>query len=175
MADLPLSPQSSVLSTGSIEVIHDDVDTRVRELTGEHGKRLTCARGCFGCCVDDLTVFEVEAEKIRHRYPELLAHAEPHAPGRCAFLGAEGECRVYEARPYVCRTQGLPLRWIDEEEMVEYRDICELNEAGPPIEGLEETSCWTIGPAEERLRDLQSRIDGGQLTRVPLRSLFPRR
>ncbi len=175
MADRPLSPQSPVLSPDSIDVIHEDVDARVRELTREHAERLVCARGCFGCCVDDLTVFEVEAEKIRRRYPGLLADADPHPAGRCAFLGAEGECRVYEARPYVCRTQGLPLRWIDEEEMAEYRDICELNEGGPPIEELAETSCWTIGAAEERLRELQSGIDGGELRRVTLRSLFMRR
>ena len=32
--------------------------------------------------------------------------------GACAFLDGEGGCRVYPDRPYVCRTQGLPLRWI---------------------------------------------------------------
>jgi uncharacterized protein len=159
-----------------LDAIHDDVDTRARELSAEHGARLVCGRGCFGCCVDDLTVFAVEAAKIQARYPELLASGTPHPQGRCAFLGAEGECRVYEARPYVCRTQGLPLRWIDEEAEAEYRDICELNEAGAPIETLGESSCWTIGPVEARLHHLQSTLDDGDgdgdATRIELRSLF---
>jgi len=30
---------------------------------------------------------------------------------RCAFLGCEGECTVYEARPLICRTHGLPLAY----------------------------------------------------------------
>jgi hypothetical protein len=30
---------------------------------------------------------------------------------RCAMLEADGRCAVYEHRPLVCRTQGLPLRY----------------------------------------------------------------
>ncbi|MFW5788732.1 MAG: hypothetical protein ACOCW3_02220, partial [Spirochaetota bacterium] len=34
----------------------------------------------------------------------------PPAPRRrCAFLGRSGECTVYEGRPIICRTHGLPL------------------------------------------------------------------
>lgn len=35
----------------------------------------------------------------------------PGAQRRCAFLGREGECTVYEARPVICRTHGLPLAY----------------------------------------------------------------
>jgi Fe-S-cluster containining protein len=157
----------------AVEAIHADVDRLAAPLVETHAGRLACARGCIGCCVDELTVFEVEAEAIRARFGDVLASAEPHPPGRCAFLGAAGECRVYAARPYVCRTQGLPLRWIDDEAMAEYRDICELNEEGAPVETLAEDDCWTIGPIEERLARLQAGIDGGELRRVTLRSLFP--
>jgi hypothetical protein len=125
-----------------------------------------CGRGCSGCCVDGLTVFEVEAEKIRAGAAVLLATAEPHPPGRCAFLGAAGESRVYELRPYVCRTQGLPLRWIDELAETEYRDICSLNDA-VALESLDPDECWTLGATEERLARLQP-----DAKRVALRDLF---
>jgi hypothetical protein len=128
--------------------------------------------------VDEITVFAVEAQRIRTRAPQVLREA-PHPPGACAFLDAAGACRIYEHRPYVCRTQGLPLRWIDFDAPagpVEHRDICPLNEAGPPLESLPEDACWELGPWEARLATLQAGRAGGALPRVRLRELFePRR
>lgn len=158
--------------------IHRVVDQMVAELTEVHRDRLKCARGCSACCVDDLTVFEVEAERIRDRHGRWLATATPHDPGACAFLDDKGACRVYADRPYVCRTQGLPLRWLaddeDTGEIVEQRDICPLNEEGDPLEALSEEECWTLGGVEERLARLQASHDGGALRRVALRDLFGR-
>ncbi len=70
----------------------------------------------------------------------------------------------------MCRTQGLPLRWF--EEQIEFRDICPLNEEGSPIEKLMADECWEIGPFEARLASMQANLDGGALQRVPLRELF---
>ena len=95
--------------------LHEDVDRAVEPLTELHRDRLQCRRGCADCCVDELTVFAVEAERIRRAHAVLLAEGEPAPVGRCAFLDAESACRVYDVRPYVCRTQGLPLRWLDDE------------------------------------------------------------
>jgi Fe-S-cluster containining protein len=161
----------------SLNQLYKDVDQQVERLTSSHAERLRCGLGCSNCCVDDLTVFPIEAENIKHHYPELLKRDAPGAPGGCAFLDELGGCRVYERRPYVCRTQGLPLRWIDdgpEGELVECRDICPLNEEGPAIETLPEELCWSIGPFEERLRNLQRQADEGKLRRVSLRALFQR-
>lgn len=157
--------------------LHDEVDARAAAVARRHAGRLRCGRGCSACCQDELTVFEVEAERIRRAHADLLVSGEPHARGACAFLDAQGACRVYAERPYVCRTQGLPLRWLEEDaagEVVEQRDICPLNEAGPPLASLPEPDCWTLGPTEARLAALQSSLDGGALRRVPLRSLFRR-
>lgn len=156
-----------------VERLHAVVDELVAALNVRHGARLQCRRGCSGCCVDELTVFEVEAARIRARYPEVLA-ASPHPPGACAMLDADGACRVYEARPYVCRTQGLPLRWVEERRgrVVERRDICPLNEPGPPLSEIPKDDCWSLGPVEERLRTVQAAVDGGEARRVALRALF---
>ena len=87
----------------------------------------------------------------------MLATGAPHAEGACAFLDVDGGCRIYADRPYVCRTQGLPLRWLEdqEEHAVELRDICPLNEVGEPIERLPAQDCWTLGLFEERLARLE--------------------
>ena len=158
--------------------LHEDISLQAGELAACHGPRLQCERGCSDCCVDELTVFAVEAERIRRNQGELLREGSPHPPGACAFLDAQGACRIYEDRPYVCRTQGLPLRWLEETgdgQGVEYRDICTLNEAGPPVEDLEAADCWTLGPMEGRLAALQEAWGDGTLQRVTLRSLFQRR
>lgn len=152
--------------------LYQEIDQITCHLVQIHGERLHCRSGCTSCCVDNLTVFEIEALNIRQNHPDLF---RPHPPGACAFLDEQNHCRIYTDRPYVCRTQGLPLRWIEELEdgrVVEMRDICPLNESGPPIEELDREACWAIGPFEEKLSNLQFQIDQGRLQRIALRDLF---
>jgi Fe-S-cluster containining protein len=158
--------------------LHAGVDSAAAEVGAFHGARLRCGRGCSGCCVDALTVFEIEADRIRAAHAELLSEGTPHAPGACAFLDGEGACRIYADRPYVCRTQGLPLRWLEETRegvTQEWRDICPENLEGAPLAELPEEACWLIGPVEGRLAALQSGRGDGRPRRVALRDLFRRR
>lgn len=158
--------------------LHEEIDERCAELELRHAPRLRCEHACKACCVDGLTVFAIEAERIRFFHDDLLRDGEPHPAGACAFLDEEGACRVYANRPYVCRTQGLPLRWLergDDGAGVELRDICPLNDdPAEPLESLDEDDCWTIGPAEQNLARLQGEFGAGSMTRVALRSLFER-
>jgi len=163
---------------GALEALatfHARVDRRADALAADHAERLHCGRGCAACCVDDITVFEVEAERIRRAHDALLRSEAPHPPGACAFLDARGSCRIYADRPYVCRTQGLPLRWHEEgsgEQVVEYRDICPLNLEGKPLEALPEEECWLLGPNEAELARIAERMCGEPQRRIPLRALF---
>jgi len=154
---------------------YNHLDADVGPYESHHKDRLQCKKGCSACCVDDLTVFEVEADHIVKNCSEVLQEI-PHALGACAFLNADGACRIYAHRPYVCRTQGLPLRWFDDvdEQVVEFRDICSLNETEEPIETLGADLCWEIGPYEGRLVMLQMQKSGREMRRVSLRSLFER-
>ena len=171
-----------------VERVHDVVDGLVAPIVAGHGARLRCRAGCNVCCSDGLTVFALEAAVIARHHGELLTNGTPHADGGCAFLDETGACRIYAHRPYVCRTQGLPLRWLehDDEGPAEVRDICPLNAEGPALEELTADECWTLGPFEERLGARQAALDAGApeagdekpSTRVALRSLFaggPRR
>lgn len=155
--------------------MHQRIDAETAPLSRLHQARLTCRLGCSDCCQDELTVLTVEADRIRQAHPQLLAEGTPHPPGACAFLDEAGGCRVYADRPYVCRTQGLPLRWLEEDEdngeVVESRDICPLNLEGPALDDLPEEACYTLGPVELELLALQDDF-GPPEARVPLRSLF---
>jgi hypothetical protein len=171
---VPDAPPRPIL-LARLEALHAEIDDAVRPLVALHGARLRCRLGCTRCCVDDLTIFEVEADRIRARAASVLDEA-PRPAGACAFLGDDGACRIYAHRPYVCRTQGLPLRWFedppDAAPGTELRDICPLNEPdGPPIETLPAAACWTIGPTEARLAALAAERDGATPRRVRLRDL----
>ena len=153
--------------------------SEVRDVTGRldviHAGRMACKRGCSSCCVDGITVWEVEAAYIRHYEGRLLSNSGVPSREGCAFLDSDGACRIYQHRPYVCRTQGYPLRWLEDpggEELLELRDICPLNETADPIEELPEAACWSIGPFEERLAQLQAGFGDSRMARVFLRDLF---
>jgi Fe-S-cluster containining protein len=170
-------------AVADLRALHARVDAAVADLAARHGERIRCRLGCTGCCRDGLTVFALEAERIRIGHAALLEDEPPHAPGACAFLDARGGCRVYADRPYVCRTQGLPLRWHEPAEagpaeappaVVERRDICPENESGPDVTTLAPADCWTLGPVEAALAALARRFDGAG-RRVALRDLFARR
>lgn len=166
------------LALDSLRQLHEEIDRESDRLVNRHAERLRCGRGCSACCVDDLTVTAVEAERIRRAHPGLLRDALPHPPGACALLDGDGSCRVYASRPSVCRSQGLPLRFFvenEEEEVEERRDICPLNlEDGPPLETLAEEDCWLIGPFELRLGRIEQAFAGEHSERVALRGLFER-
>lgn len=169
---------NDVQTTLSLELkqLHAEVSSRARELAAQLGERLKCRLGCTDCCVDGITVFEIEAEQIRRHHEDLLRSDTPRQPGACAFLDEDGACRIYPHRPYVCRTQGLPLRWFGADSSgrtVEYRDICVLNEGGLHLEAMDAEDLWLIGPYEGRLAALQKRTGDG-MRRVSLRSLFSR-
>lgn len=156
--------------------LHHEVDAGAAALALTHADRLVCRSGCSQCCIDGITVFEIEAEQIRRHHEGLLAVGRPHPEGACAFLDDRGTCRIYDHRPYVCRTQGLPLRWLDDDDSgrpVELRDICPLNERETePVEAIRAEDCWTLGPFESRLAQLQIRFGGDPPRRVRLRELF---
>ncbi len=169
------------MSQDALEQLHAEVERDSARLSALHHERLQCRLGCAQCCVDDLTVFAVEAARIAREAWALLREGEPHPPGACAMLDPQTlACRVYDSRPYVCRTQGLPLRWLDtlddedDGELMEFRDICPLNDDDfEPLEELPAEDCWELGPVEGRLALIQQRADAA-MPRVALRSLFRR-
>ena len=108
------------------------MDPRYRELTGRvdafvarvaarHPADLRCAAGCNGCCRTRLTVAAVEADAIeawaatqsaaaRAVVAAAAAAQVDPADVRCAALDDTGRCRIYQARPLVCRSHGIPIR-----------------------------------------------------------------
>ncbi|MEE9382987.1 MAG: YkgJ family cysteine cluster protein [Nannocystaceae bacterium] len=114
------------------------VEAHAARTTAEHADQMFCKRGCTACCRQDLNVSRVEADHIS-KWLETRGSPLPAADDArtrvdahplferlagdrgCAFL-SEGACSIYEVRPVICRTHGLPIR-TDRVEV----DVCPLN------------------------------------------------
>jgi hypothetical protein len=85
------------------------IDGFFTRVEARHGDDMQCQTGCSDCCHVRLSITAVEADAIRAalatRRIELNA-----APDRCAALDARGRCQIYDARPVVCRSHGVPIR-----------------------------------------------------------------
>lgn len=95
--------------------LRDRVDAFARRVTEGFATSLACRAGCDSCC-RHLTLFPVEAYALAaalRLLPEgeqamIRARAQAATPAACPLL-VDGVCRLYDARPLICRTHGLPL------------------------------------------------------------------
>lgn len=109
------------------------VDDLCRGIEDRLGEAITCHAGCSSCCLA-ISVFPVEAVAMieaADRLPaeqlrQLKAHLAAWSPEdeRCPLLAGE-QCLLYEARPIICRTHGLPILLQEGEER--RIDVCPLN------------------------------------------------
>lgn len=96
----------------------DEFERGVRE---RRAADVACRAGCSACCHAQLTVCDVEAALARESLRALDEAARDRLAARltepradrdpCVMLELDGRCAIYEGRPLVCRTQGLPLRY----------------------------------------------------------------
>jgi len=96
----------------------DKVDAFFARVQARHGADMQCGTGCSECCHVRLSITGVEADAIRAEvatWPAArrAALAEVGPADRCAALDPDGRCRVYAARPLVCRSHGAPIRMRD--------------------------------------------------------------
>ena len=77
------SAESAEEALAALRDLHDEVDAEANALVAVHTGRLQCRRGCSACCLDELTVTRIEAERIRRGHPDLLRNGMPHAVGAC--------------------------------------------------------------------------------------------
>ena len=120
------------------------VDELSAELSKRYHQHLACHAGCSGCCHHHLSVFPVEAAALKEAIdklpPEQRSKIEAQARETnereqrgesvsCPLL-VEDRCSVYTSRPFICRTQGLPLLIEAEDGELEV-DFCPLNFTAP--------------------------------------------
>lgn len=128
------------------------VDKLLVRLTARYASHLTCRAGCSGCCHHHLSVFSVEAAHVRRAVAALPAETRARVAQQARLVNAreaagaavacpllvDDRCSIYEARPLICRTQGLPLL-IAAEDGAQEVDFCPLNFVAPgAVDDLDE-------------------------------------
>jgi len=173
------------------ELLVRRIDAHSERVTRQYTDQFSCSAGCSSCCYRQLTVFPVEAERIR-RWVEEQGGLAPYEPDQalavghpalllaveepaCKFLDAAGRCRIYPVRPVLCRTHGLPLA-IDDGEGAVYGDVCPLNFAeGEGLAAVPAEDFLSLEVVNTTLVTLNARFvaggNGGSDVRVALAEL----
>ncbi len=142
-----------------------ETDQITSQLTERYQPYLQCGAGCSGCCQHHLSLFPVEAANVKNAIqnlsPEKQAQVraqaqeviakEIHSESVTCPLLIEDNCSVYEARPIICRTQGLPLLYEAEDGEHEI-DFCPLNfNSDEAIAALDEAHVVPLDPINLKL------------------------
>ncbi|HCC55292.1 MAG TPA: hypothetical protein DEQ20_10295 [Desulfobulbaceae bacterium] len=108
------------------------LDAEIARIGGMHAEALSCGPGCASCC-QAFSVLPIEAACLRKAIADLPVVSQrwlggnlAEDTGRCPLLIDE-LCSVYAARPVICRTQGLPLAYVDADREALEVSACPLN------------------------------------------------
>jgi Fe-S-cluster containining protein len=105
-------------------VLRDETDHLSERLAKNHNEHINCAPGCNKCCMD-FSIFPVEFFSILKENENKKINVSTGAgEGECLFL-INGLCSIYESRPIICRTHGLPMLRMGEDDWE--LSYCELN------------------------------------------------
>ncbi|QIA08317.1 YkgJ family cysteine cluster protein [Draconibacterium halophilum] len=109
------------------KTLQNDIDELSGKLERQHKKHMKCKAGCDLCCMD-YSIFPVEFYSIvkalqkRKNKPNINTKNDESS---CIFLN-DHKCEIYAERPIICRTHGLPLLYMNEDNGWEL-SACELN------------------------------------------------
>lgn len=104
--------------------LRDEADREFERLYSLHAGHMQCRKGCDACCME-FRVFPVEYYAIKQQAESCISRGQrPDRAQDCPFL-VNHNCVIYDARPIICRTQGLPLLFMGDENWE--LSVCELN------------------------------------------------
>ena len=128
----------------------EKVDDFASGVRAEYKDQIECREQCSQCCIGGLTTTLIEAVVIgksaglrREKIHELAGLDPIRKNGNCAFLTSNELCHIYEHRPLICRTQGIPLSYPDTDSF----SCCSMNftDVSPPPESALELSRMEAG------------------------------
>lgn len=106
-------------------------DINCARLEKIHKNQIVCKKGCSSCCVN-ISLFPVEFEAIKAEMTRDgfdMSEVVFDENAMCGFL-KDDLCQIYKYRPVICRTHGLPIAFLnddDPEEIFKEVSFCDLN------------------------------------------------
>lgn len=108
-----------------------DIDATITKLEQTHANKMQCKQGCDSCC-ESIRVFPIEFNAIKKEqecYEKTPYKFKHGITKKCRFL-KKGVCQIYNSRPIICRTQGLPLLYENAIGNAYELSVCKLNFKG---------------------------------------------
>ena len=161
----------------SYKKLRNEIDELAENLEKKHLTHMKCKAGCDLCCMD-YNVFPVEFHYIvenlkKQEKPEMV---KQKAESDCIFL-KDHKCTIYNERPIICRTHGLPLLYTNDNDEWEL-SACELNFTEFPFEEFSEQNTFPQDKFNSKLfmlnKDFMANFkekEYGQFDLVPLKKI----
>ena len=161
--------------------LRTEIDSFCESLEIVHSKHLNCKKGCDLCCMA-ISVFPVEfyAIKAELDLESLSGLPVPKDEVQCRFL-VDHSCTIYQSRPVICRTHGLPLLYMSMESDEYELSLCELNFTEYDFEDFDEENTYPMDRINSQLYQINKNFvagfEGGKYheqERIPLAKLIER-
>jgi len=106
--------------------LRSNIQKTCNKLHKQHQEFISCKKGCDECCMN-FNLMAVEYFSILNSIKDTnIAIRETDNPEECPFL-VDHCCQIYEFRPLICRSHGLPILNMDEEGENWELSYCPLN------------------------------------------------
>ena len=133
--------------------LQTDIDNECSRLELMHKGQMKCGIGCDSCC-ESLTLFPIEYFYIKANI-EIFNNLPKNRllnslTKACRFL-VNGKCTIYEFRPIICRTQGLPLLYENNKGTGFELSVCRLNFKNVDISVFNTENALYMPPFTSRL------------------------
>jgi uncharacterized protein len=158
--------------------LRNEIDSLCESLEIKHHYHLNCKNGCDLCCMP-ISVFPVEFYAIKAEAVGVLIAELPvsNDENQCRFL-IDHSCTIYQSRPIICRTHGLPLLYMSMEDDEYELSCCELNFTNYDMDDFNEENTYPMDRINSQLylinKNFVASFDGGRYSeqdRIPLSEL----
>ena len=159
--------------------LRTEIDKLSESLEKQHQKHLNCKKGCDLCCMA-ISVFPVEFYAIKAEIDEksIIELAVPRNDEDCRYL-VDHSCAIYNSRPVICRTHGLPLLYMSLEGDEYELSCCELNFTNFDMADFDEENTYPMDRINSQLylinKNFVAGFENGKYSethRIPLVNLI---
>lgn len=133
--------------------LRGQLDEQIARLTQMHQRHLACRAGCCQCCIH-LSVWPVEFVAIAEDLAAAGIRPALDEAADCPFL-KDGLCQIYPFRPIICRTHGLPLAYLNDQDDWQVW-FCQNNFVDADDAQFDQDSVLNMEQINQQLAELQA-------------------
>jgi hypothetical protein len=126
----------------NLETLRNRVETHSNRVLSAHPDQFACQKGCAGCCATEREINDLEYAALQRGFAQLDTDETQRLmaaqDGTACPLLVDQACSLYEERPLICRSHGLPI------VMESKLDVCPLNFEDIDLKSLPDTDLLSV-------------------------------